>query len=195
MKSDWEIPVMKAGVATGVVARKLLKYAEAEGFASPASTCTGSLVCNSLLEGAAKVGVLAYIQFSEGCSAFFWETVQNDKKQAPILGACAGAHCARIVALAYGIPVLVHSDQCAKRLLPAFGGVLEADAEEFRQHARRVSARTCCIRPSGPTRRKRGFRVEHLKKMAPTPRHGCDTTSPAGPLASARRAPLAMKPS
>merc|ERR1719502_888340 len=70
------------------------------------------------------------IQFSEGGSAFLaGKSLPNDKGflQASILGAVAGAHYVRHVAAAYGIPVLVHSDHCAKKLLPWFDGMLEAD--------------------------------------------------------------------
>merc|ERR1711988_1461997 len=74
------------------------------------------------------------IQFSEGGSAFFaGKALPNGKKQASILGAVAGAHYVRNVAPAYGIPVLVHSDHCAKKLLPWFDGMLEADEEHFKQ--------------------------------------------------------------
>jgi len=55
-----------------------------------------------------------------------------EKKEASILGACAGAHYVRNVGPAYGIPVLVHSDHCAKKLLPWFDGMLEADTEHFK---------------------------------------------------------------
>merc|ERR1712000_342399 len=53
----------------------------------------------------------------------------NGKKEASILGAVAGAHYVRNVSPAYGVPVLVHSDHCAKKLLPWFDGMLEADEE------------------------------------------------------------------
>merc|ERR1719206_401657 len=75
------------------------------------------------------------IQFSEGGSAFFaGKALPNEKGvlQASILGAVAGAHYVRAVAPAYGIPVFVHSDHCAKKLLPWFDGMLEADQEYFK---------------------------------------------------------------
>eukprot|EP00913_Durusdinium_trenchii_P027757 g26028.t1 len=77
------------------------------------------------------------IQFSEGGSAFVaGKSLPNEKGklQASILGAVAGAHFARAVAPAYGIPVLVHSDHCAKKLLPWFDGMLEADEAYFKEH-------------------------------------------------------------
>merc|ERR1712232_819219 len=58
----------------------------------------------------------------------------NDKGvlQASILGAVCGAHYVRNVSPAYGVPVFVHSDHCAKKLLPWFDGMLEADTEFFK---------------------------------------------------------------
>merc|ERR1719373_338474 len=91
MSSFWDIPGMKAGVITGDAAWSLLKFAKAKGFAIPAFNCVTSSSVNSVLEGAAKLGVPAYIQFSEGGSAFFCgKSVPNGKKEASILGACAG---------------------------------------------------------------------------------------------------------
>jgi len=117
----WDIPGSKPGVVTGDTAWALLRFAKAKGFALPAFNCTGSSSCNAVLEGAAKLGMPAYIQFSEEGSAFFCgQSVPNGKKEASILGACAGAHYVRNVSPAYGIPVLVHSDRCAKRSLPWF---------------------------------------------------------------------------
>lgn len=34
----------------------------------------------------------------------------------------------------YGVPVILHSDHCAKKLLPWFDGMLEADEEYFRSN-------------------------------------------------------------
>jgi len=60
------------------------------------------------------------------------KSLANNSKQASILGAVAGAHYVRSVAPAYGIPCLVHSDHCAKKLLPWFDGMLEFDEQCFK---------------------------------------------------------------
>lgn len=39
----------------------------------------------------------------------------------------------RSVAKLYGIPVITHSDHCAKKLLPWFDGMLEADEKYFKE--------------------------------------------------------------
>jgi len=131
--SFWDIPGMKAGVLTGDLAWALLRFAKAKGFAIPAVNCTTTSSINAVLEAGQKLNRPVIIQFSEGGSAFFaGKSLPNNVKQASTLGAVAGAHYTRAVAPAYGIPVLVHSDHCAKKLLPWFDGMLEFD-EAFYQ--------------------------------------------------------------
>ena len=60
--------------------------------------------------------------------------VKNDKQQASVAGAVAAAHYIRSVAPAYGIPVVLHTDHCAKKLLPWLDGMMDADEEYFKQH-------------------------------------------------------------
>merc|ERR1719359_618009 len=90
-----------------------------------------SFACSSSFQATSPV----IIQFSEGGSAFFaGKGLDNKNKQASVLGAVAGAHFVRMVAPAYGIPVIVHTDHCAKKLLPWFDGMLKADEEFFKLH-------------------------------------------------------------
>lgn len=60
--------------------------------------------------------------------------VANDKQQASIAGAVAGAHYIRSVAPSYGIPVILHTDHCAKKLLPWLDGMMDADEAYFKEH-------------------------------------------------------------
>lgn len=128
---------MKAGVITGDVAWSLLQHAKKNHYAIPSFNCTSTSTINSVLEAGKELGRPIMIQFSEGGAAFLaGKALPNDKGklQASILGAVAGAHFVRAVAPAYGIPVLVHSDHCAKKLLPWFDGMLEADEAYFKAH-------------------------------------------------------------
>jgi fructose-bisphosphate aldolase class II len=135
MSGIWDIPGMKAGVVTGDVAWKLLEHAKANKYAIPAFNVTSSSAVNSVLEASMKNNSPCIIQFSEGGAAFFaGKGLDNKNKQASVLGAVAGAHFVRMVAPAYGIPVIVHTDHCAKKLLPWFDGMLKADEEFFKLH-------------------------------------------------------------
>ena len=60
--------------------------------------------------------------------------VANGKQEASIAGGIAGAHYIRSVAPAYGIPVVLHTDHCAKKLLPWLDGLLDADEAYFKEH-------------------------------------------------------------
>jgi len=135
MPGIWDIPGMKAGVVTGDVAWKLLEHAKANAYCIPAFNVTSSSVINSVLEASMKNNSPCIIQFSEGGAAFMaGKGLDNKNKQASVLGAVAGAHFVRMVAPAYGVPVILHTDHCAKKLLPWFDGMLTADEEFFKLH-------------------------------------------------------------
>jgi len=166
--SYWDIPGMKAGVITGDVAWNLLKFAKAKGFAIPAFNCTTSSSVNAVLEAGAKIGRPVMVQFSEGGAAFFCgKAIDNKNKEAAILGAVAGAHYTRNVAPAYGIPVFVHSDHCAKKLLPWFDGMLEADQEHFKVYGEPLFTSHMLDLSEEPHDENVGICAEYLKKMAP----------------------------
>merc|ERR1719163_2199121 len=164
----WDIPGMKSGVVTGDVAWELLKFAKEKQFAIPAFNCTTSSSINSVLEAGAKIGRPVMIQFSEGGSAFFaGKALPNGKKEGSILGAVAGAHLTRAVAPAYGIPVLLHSDHCAKKLLPWFDGMLEADEAFFKAHGEPLFTSHMLDLSEEPDEENIAICQKYLKRMAP----------------------------
>ncbi|WFD45821.1 Fructose-bisphosphate aldolase 1 [Malassezia furfur] len=93
-----------------------------------------SSVANAALEAARDAKSPLILQLSQGGAAFFaGKGLANDNQQASIAGATAAAHYIRSVAKEYGVPVILHSDHCAKKLLPWFDGMLAADEEYFKQ--------------------------------------------------------------
>jgi fructose-bisphosphate aldolase class II len=77
------------------------------------------------------------LQVSQGGAAFFGgKGLKNsaEKQEASVAGATAAAHYVRAIAPAYGVPVIMHSDHCAKKLLPWFDGMLDADEKYFKEH-------------------------------------------------------------
>ena len=73
------------------------------------------------------------IQFSNGGAAFMaGKAIKNDKQKGAVLGSIAGAQHVRLMAKHYGIPVILHSDHCAKKLLEWFDGMLQADEAYFK---------------------------------------------------------------
>jgi len=122
------LDIVPAGVVTGKNLIKLFEYARTNHFAIPAFNCTTSSTVVAALEAARDIKAPVILQVSQGGAAFFGgKGLKNDKQQGSIAGAVAVAHFIRAVAPAYGIPVVIHSDHCAHKLLPWFDGMLEAD--------------------------------------------------------------------
>eukprot|EP00747_Dinoflagellata_sp_TGD_P132749 gnl/TRDRNA2_/TRDRNA2_175109_c0_seq4.p1 gnl/TRDRNA2_/TRDRNA2_175109_c0~~gnl/TRDRNA2_/TRDRNA2_175109_c0_seq4.p1 ORF type:complete len:359 (+),score=93.55 gnl/TRDRNA2_/TRDRNA2_175109_c0_seq4:88-1164(+) len=166
--SFWDIPGMKAGVITGELAWSLLKHAKANGYAIPAFNCTSTSTVNAVLEAGKKLNRPVMVQFSEGGSCFFaGKGLPNDKKQASILGSIAGAHYVRHVAPAYGIPCLVHSDHCAKKLLPWFDGMMEADEAFFKQWGEPLFSSHMLDLSEENDKENIEICAKYLKRMAP----------------------------
>jgi fructose-bisphosphate aldolase class II len=167
--SYWDVPGVKAGVITGDGAWNLLKFAKENNFAIPAFNCTTTSSVNSVLEAGKELGRPVMIQFSEGGSAFFaGKSLPNEKGvlQASILGAVVGAHYVRHVSPAYGIPVLVHSDHCAKKLLPWFDGMLEADESFFKAHGEPLFSSHMLDLSEEPDEENIAICAKYLKRMA-----------------------------
>merc|ERR1711957_1068380 len=102
-----------------------------------------------------------------GACFFAGKALPNGKKEASILGAVAGAHYARQVSPAYGVPVLVHSDHCAKKLLPWFDGMLEADEEHFKAYGEPLFSSHMLDLSEEPHDENIALCAQYFKKMAP----------------------------
>ena len=122
----------KSGVIYGDDVRQLFLYAQQKGFAIPAINVTSSSTVVAALESARDNKAPIILQTSQGGAAYFaGKGVANKNQEASIAGSIAAAHYIRAIAPAYGIPVILHTDHCAKKLLPWFDGMLTADEEFF----------------------------------------------------------------
>jgi len=125
---------IKPGVATGDEVQAIFKYAKEKGFALPAVNVTGSNTINAVLETAAKVNAPVIIQFSNGGGHFnAGKGLSNENQKAAIAGSIAGAKHIHTLAEAYGATVILHTDHCAKNLLPWIDGLLDAGEIHFQQ--------------------------------------------------------------
>jgi fructose-bisphosphate aldolase class II len=125
---------IKAGVATGDSVQAIFSYAKEKGFALPAINVTGSSTVNGVLETAAKLNSPVIIQFSNGgCIFNAGKGLSNTNEKAAILGGIAGAKHVHTLAEAYGATVILHTDHCAKKLLPWIDGLLDASEAHFAQ--------------------------------------------------------------
>ncbi len=128
---------IKPGVAFGDQVQEIFKYAKEKGFALPAVNVTSSSTINGVMETAAKLNSPVIIQFSNGGAAFMaGKGLSNENQKAAIIGAVAGAKHVHTLAEAYGIPVILHTDHCAKKLLPWIDGLLDAGEEFMKQNGK-----------------------------------------------------------
>ena len=123
---------IKPGVATGDEVQEIFRYAKEKGFALPAVNVTGSSSVNAVMETAAKLNAPVIIQFSNGGAQFnAGKGLSNANEQSAILGGIAGALHIHTLAEAYGATVILHTDHCAKKLLPWIDGLLDASEKHF----------------------------------------------------------------
>jgi fructose-bisphosphate aldolase, class II len=123
---------IKPGVATGNQVQEIFRYAKEKGFALPAVNVTGNNTINGVLETAAKLNAPVIIQFSNGGGQFnAGKGLSNAGEKSAILGSIAGAIHVHTLAEAYGATVILHTDHCAKKLLPWIDGLLDASEKHF----------------------------------------------------------------
>ncbi|WP_375323722.1 class II fructose-bisphosphate aldolase [Flagellimonas sp. GZD32] len=124
---------IKPGVATGDQVQEIFKHAKANGYALPAVNVIGSDTINAVMETAATLNSPVIIQFSNGGAQFnAGKGLSNDGQKAAIAGAVAGAKHVHQLAEAYGATVILHTDHCAKKLLPWIDGLLDASEEHYK---------------------------------------------------------------
>ncbi|MDG2314480.1 MAG: class II fructose-bisphosphate aldolase [Flavobacteriaceae bacterium] len=124
---------IQPGVATGKEVQEIFKLAKEKGFALPAVNVIGSNTINGVLETAAALNAPVIIQFSNGGAQFnAGKGLSNEGQQSAIAGAIAGAKHVHEMAVAYGVPVILHTDHAAKKLLPWIDGLLDASEAHFK---------------------------------------------------------------
>jgi len=125
----------KSGVIVGDDVLALFKHAQKEGYAIPAINVTSSSTVVAALEAARDKQSPIILQTSQGGAAYFaGKGVDNKDQFASIQGSIAAAHYIRAIAPAYDIPVVLHTDHCAKKLLPWLDGMMDADEAYFKEH-------------------------------------------------------------
>ena len=123
---------IKSGVATGDQVQEIFKLAKEKGFALPAANVIGSSSINGVIETAAELNAPVIVQFSNGGAHFnAGKGLSNEGQKAAIVGGIAGAKHVHLMAEAHGVPVILHTDHCAKKLLPWIDGLLDAGEKHF----------------------------------------------------------------
>lgn len=125
------LDLVKPGVISGEDLNKVYNYAKSEGFAIPAVNVVGNNSINAVLESAKKVNSPVIIQFSNGGAKF---VAGKNCPNAEVLGAISGAKHIHLLAKAYGVAVILHTDHAARKLLPWIDGLIEASRAFKKQH-------------------------------------------------------------
>merc|ERR1712071_207942 len=128
--------------------------------------CTSSSICNAVLEAAKKNNSPVMIQVSNGGGAFMAGKSVKDPTAAAA-GSVALAMHVRSVAKYYGVPVVLHSDHCAKKLLPWFDGMVAADEEFFEKTGEPLFSSHMLDLSEEPDEENIAICVQYMKKMAP----------------------------
>ncbi|MCC6726381.1 MAG: class II fructose-bisphosphate aldolase [Saprospiraceae bacterium] len=117
----------RPGVLHGDEVTELLQHANDNNYALPAVNVIGTNTVNAVLETAKAVNSPVMIQYSNGGAVFFaGKSLSNEGQNAAIMGGISGAMHVHTMAKAYGVPVVLHTDHCAKNLLPWIDGLLLA---------------------------------------------------------------------
>lgn len=128
---------IKPGVATGDDVQAIFKLAKEKQFALPAANVVGTNSANAVMETAKELNAPVIVQFSNGGAKFFaGKGLSNKDEKSAIVGGVSGAHHVNMLAEAYGATVILHTDHCAKKLLPWIDGLLDAGEDFYKVYGR-----------------------------------------------------------
>ncbi len=123
---------LKPGIVFGSALDELYQYAKESRFALPAVNVVGTNSVNAVLETAKSVNSPVIIQFSNGGGQFYaGKSLKLPNDRAAVLGSVSGAQHIQMMAEYYGVPVVIHTDHAAKKLLPWIDGMLEMSEAHY----------------------------------------------------------------
>ncbi len=159
------LDIMEAGVITGEDLQTVFKIAKQNSFAIPAVNVVGSSSINAALEAAAKANSPIIIQFSNGGGAFnAGKGISGDK--AAIAGTIAGALHVHTLAEHYGVPVILHTDHAAKKLLPWIDALLDESETYFKINSKPLFSSHMLDLSEEPLEENIAICKEYLKRMS-----------------------------
>lgn len=159
--------VVKPGVLTGDDVQKVFEIAKENNFALPAVNVVGSNSVNSVIEAAKKVNSPVIVQFSNGGAVFYaGKGLSNEDQKAAIAGAVSGAKHVHAMAEAYGVPVILHTDHAAKKLLPWIDGLLDASEKNFKETGKPLFSSHMLDLSEEPIEENIGTCKKYLERMS-----------------------------
>ncbi len=159
--------LFKPGVLHGNDVAELLKHANDNDYAMPAVNVIGTDSINAVLETAKAVNSPVMIQFSNGGAAFYsGKGLSMPSQGAAVLGAISGAHHVHLLAEAYGVTVIMHTDHCAKNLLPWMDGMLDYQEKHFDQYGHPLYSSHMLDLSEEPLHENIEICAKYLKRMS-----------------------------
>ena len=156
----------RKGVIHGDEVTALLDHANDNNYAIPAVNVVGTDTVNACLETAKAVNSPIIIQFSNGGASFFaGKGLSNENQKAAIAGGISGAHHVHQMAEAYGVTTILHTDHCAKKLLPWISGLLEASEKYYAQYKMPLYSSHMLDLSEEPIEENIDICVEYLKRF------------------------------
>ena len=127
----------KTGVIAGKELGEVFNDAKENNYAIPAVNVTNTSTVNSVLETSAKLKSPVIVQFSSGgCQFFAGKGLSNEDHQSAIAGGISGAMHVHQMAEIYGVTTILHTDHCARKILPWIDGLLDAGEEFYQMHGK-----------------------------------------------------------
>lgn len=136
-------------------------------YAIPAVNCTSSSIINSCMEAAKEVNSPMIIQFSNGGGASIaGKAISNKNEQSSIAGSIAGALHVRALAKYYGVPIILHTDHCHKKILPWVDGLMTANEDYFKSNGEPLFSSHMLDLSEEPIHENLEICKDYLKRMS-----------------------------
>lgn len=156
----------RPGVLTGDEVTEVFNDAIDKQYALPAVNVIGTDSVNAVLETAREVNSPVIIQFSNGGGAFYaGKGLKNDNQQASVLGAVSGAEHIHRLAEAYNVPVIIHTDHCAKNIIAWMDGMLTEGEKYFERTGKPLFSSHMLDLSEEPLQENVEISCEYFKRM------------------------------
>ncbi len=161
------LDIVKPGVLFGEDVTKVYEHAKEMGFALPAVNVVNSDSINGVLEAAKKANSPVIIQFSNGGGSYFaGKALDNTNEAAAIAGTISGAMHVHMMAETYGVPVILHTDHAAKKLLPWIDALITAGEAHFEAHGKPLFSSHMLDLSEEPLEENIAISKKYLERMA-----------------------------
>jgi fructose-bisphosphate aldolase class II len=161
------LDIVKPGVLFGEDVLKVYQHAKDNKFAIPAVNVVSTDSINGVLEAAAKVNSPVIIQFSNGGASYYaGKGLSNENELAAINGAVSGAIHTHMMAEAYGVPVILHTDHAAKKLLPWIDALIQAGEQYFDANGKPLFSSHMLDLSEEPLEENISISKEYLERMS-----------------------------